>query len=447
MTYPDTQSKSAHLYERAKNVLPWGSTRQAAFFKPYPIYAAFGNGSRVTDVDGVERIDYVCNYSALMHGHCHPRIVEALREQAGKLLSIALPTEAEVRLAEMICERMPGIERIRFCNSGTEGVMFTIKAARAYTNRPMIAKVEGAYHGSDDTAGISTYPMPDGWGDPDTPDSVAPPGTTQHCAEDVAIIPMNDAEAARRIINEHRDQLAAVLVDPMVKNLGYEQATPEFIGAIREETSRHGILLIFDEVYSFRLGYNGAQGVLGVNPDLTAMGKIIGGGLPVGAVGGSAAIMDELFDQRNKPRLEHSGTFNANPMTMAAGAAAMELLTPDEFDRVAALGDRARSGLAEAIDISGAEATVRGTTSVIALFHTTAEQEMHTYRDIMTVLAQDPEMTERSYRFFVYMLNNGVLMTPYGFMLLSTAMNESDIDIMLEAALSGLRALQGTASA
>jgi len=447
MTYPDTQSKSAHLYERAKNVLPWGSTRQAAFFKPYPIYAAFGNGSRVTDVDGVERIDYVCNYSALMHGHCHPRIVEALREQAGKLLSIALPTEAEVRLAEMICERMPGIERIRFCNSGTEGVMFTIKAARAYTNRPMIAKVEGAYHGSDDTAGISTYPMPDGWGDPDTPDSVAPPGTTQHCAEDVAIIPMNDAEAARRIINEHRDRLAAVLVDPMVKNLGYEQATPEFIGAIREETSRHGILLIFDEVYSFRLGYNGAQGVLGVNPDLTAMGKIIGGGLPVGAVGGSAAIMDELFDQRNKPRLEHSGTFNANPMTMAAGAAAMELLTPDEFDRVAALGDRARSGLAEAIDISGAEATVRGTTSVIALFHTTAEQEMHTYRDIMTVLAQDPEMTERSYRFFVHMLNNGVLMTPYGFMLLSTAMNESDIDIMLEAALSGLRALQGTASA
>jgi glutamate-1-semialdehyde 2,1-aminomutase len=447
MTYPDMQSKSAHLYERAKNVLPWGSTRQAAFFKPYPIYAAFGNGSRVTDVDGVERIDYVCNYSALMHGHCHPRIVEALREQAGKLLSIALPTEAEVRLAEMICERMPGIDRIRFCNSGTEGVMFTIKAARAYTNRPMIAKVEGAYHGSDDTASISTYPMPDSWGDPDAPDSVAPPGTTQHCAEDVRVIPMNDAEAARRIINEHRDQLAAVLVDPMVKNLGYEQATPEFIGAIREETSKHGILLIFDEVYSFRLGYNGAQGVLGVNPDLTAMGKIIGGGLPVGAVGGSAAIMDELFDQSTKPRLEHSGTFNANPMTMAAGAAAMELLTPDEFDRVAALGDRARSGLAEAIDISGAKAIVRGTTSVIALFHTTAEQEMHTYRDIMTVLAQDPAMMERSYRFFVHMLNNGVLMTPYGFMLLSTAMNESDIDIMLEAALSGLRALQGTAAA
>jgi glutamate-1-semialdehyde 2,1-aminomutase len=418
MTYPDMQSKSAHLYERAKNVLPWGSTRQAAFFKPYPIYANFGKGSRVTDVDGVERIDYVCNYSALMHGHCHPRIVEALREQAGKLLSIALPTEAEVRLAEMICERMPGIDRIRFCNSGTEGVMFTIKAARAYTNRPMIAKVEGAYHGSDDT-----------------------------CAEDVRVIPMNDAEAARRIINEHRDQLAAVLVDPMVKNLGYEQATPEFIGAIREETSKHGILLIFDEVYSFRLGYNGAQGVLGVNPDLTAMGKIIGGGLPVGAVGGSAAIMDELFDQSTKPRLEHSGTFNANPMTMAAGAAAMELLTPDEFDRVAALGDRARSGLAEAIDISGAKAIVRGTTSVIALFHTTAEQEMHTYRDIMTVLAQDPAMMERSYRFFVHMLNNGVLMTPYGFMLLSTAMNESDIDIMLEAALSGLRALQGTAAA
>ncbi len=441
MTYPDQNSKSAGLYERAKRVLPWGSTRQAAFFKPYPIYAAEGQGCRVTDVDGVERIDYVCNYSALMHGHCHPKIVEAIREQAGKLISIALPTESEVRLAELICERMPGIDRIRFCNSGTEGVMFTIKAARAYTNRPMIAKVEGAYHGSDDTANISTYPMPNSWGDPDAPASVAAPGTTQHCAEDVSVIPMNDAEAARRIISEHRDQLAAVLIDPMVKNLGYERATPEFIGAIREETSKHGILLIFDEVYSFRLGFNGAQGALGVNPDLTAMGKIIGGGLPIGAVGGRADIMDELFDQRGRPRLEHSGTFNANPVTMAAGAAAMELLTREEFNRVAALGDRARKGLQEAIEVSGARATVRGTTSVIALFQTSADHEMHTYRDIMTALAQDPEMMERSYRFFVHMLNNGVLMTPYGFMLLSTAMQEADIDFMLDKAVDALRAL------
>lgn len=441
MTYPDMQSKSAALYERARRVLPWGSTRQAAFFKPYPIYAAFGKGSRVTDVDGVQRIDYVCNYSALMHGHCHPKIVEALREQAGKLLSIALPTEAEVRLAELICERMPGIERIRFCNSGTEGVMFTIKAARAYTNRPMIAKVEGAYHGSDDTASISTYPMPDSWGDPDAPVSVAPAGTTQHCAQDVTVIPMNDAAAAKRIINQHKDQLAAVLIDPMVKNLGYEQATTEFVKTIRAETEKHGILLIFDEVYSFRLGYNGAQGALGINPDLTAMGKIIGGGLPIGAVGGSAAIMDELFDQRTKPRLEHSGTFNANPMTMAAGAAAMELLTQEEFDRVAALGDRARKGLAEAAKIAGAKATVRGTTSVIAFFHAAADREMHTYRDIMQALVADPGMMERSYQFFVHMLNNGILMTPYGFMLLSTAMDEADIDRMLEAALAGLRAL------
>jgi glutamate-1-semialdehyde 2,1-aminomutase len=250
---------------------------------------------------------------------------------------------------------------------------------------------------------------------------------------------MNDAAAAKRIIDDHKDQLAAVLIDPMVKNLGYEQATPEFITTIRDKTREHGILMIFDEVYSFRLGYNGAQGALGINPDLTAMGKIIGGGLPVGAVGGTADIMDELFDQRTKPRLEHSGTFNANPMTMAAGAAAMELLTQEEFDRVAALGDRARAGLAEAVRISGAAATVRGTTSVIALFHAQADQEMHTYRDIMQALAADPEMMDRSYRFFVHMLNTGVLMTPYGFMVLSTAMNEVDIDRMLEAALAALR--------
>ena len=442
MTYPDNNSRSSQLYQRAKQVLPWGSSRQAAFFKPYPVYAASGQGCRTTDVDGNERIDFVCNYSALIHGHCHPKIVEAIKRQAGKLISIALPTENEVHLAEMICERMPGIERIRFCNSGTEGVMFTIKAARAYTNRPMIAKIEGAYHGSDDTAGISTFPAPYAWGDPDAPASVPLPGTTQHCAEDVAVIPMNDVEAARRIINEHRDQLAAVLIDPMVKNLGYEQATPAFVKAIREETLKHGILLIFDEVYSFRLGYNGAQGVLGVNPDLTAMGKIIGGGLPVGAVGGSAAIMDTLFDQSSKPRLEHSGTFNANPMTMAAGAAALELLTRDQFDRLSALGDRARDGLREAIKISGANATVRGTTSVIALFHTQSEQELHTYRDMVSAMTQDPQMMEKSYKFFVHMLNNGVLMTHHGFMLLSTPMTENDIDHMLEMALAGLRLVQ-----
>jgi glutamate-1-semialdehyde 2,1-aminomutase len=172
------------------------------------------------------------------------------------------------------------------------------------------------------------------------------------------------------------------------------------------------------------------------------MGKIIGGGLPVGAVGGSAAIMDTMFDQSSKPRLEHSGTFNANPMTMAAGAAALELLTRDQFDRLSALGDRARDGLREAIKISGANATVRGTTSVIALFHTHSEQELHTYRDMVSAMTQDPQMMEKSYKFFVHMLNNGVLMTHHGFMLLSTPMTENDIDHMLEMALAGLRLVQ-----
>jgi len=442
MSYPDYNSESSRLYDRARKVLPSGSTRQAAFFKPYPVYAASGQGCRVTDVDGVERIDFVCNYSALIHGHCHPKIVEAIRKQAGELISIASPTRQEIRLAEMICERMPGIDRIRFCNSGTEGVMFTIKAARAYTGRPLIAKIEGAYHGSDDTAGISTFPTPDAWGDPAAPSSVPPAGTTARCAQDVVVMPMNDVEAARRLIAEHRDQLAAVLIDPMVKNLGYERATPEFVSVLREETRKHGILLIFDEVYSFRLGYHGAQGTLGVNPDLTAMGKIIGGGLPVGAVGGTAEIMDELFDQTTKPRLDHSGTFNANPMTMAAGAAALELWTPEEFERVSALGERARNGLREAIAISGAHAIVRGSTSCIALFHTGPEREMHTYRDAAGAMIADPGMAERAYRFFVYMLNHGVLMTHYGFLLLSTPMTENEIDHLTETALAGLRALQ-----
>jgi glutamate-1-semialdehyde 2,1-aminomutase len=436
--YPDNDSASARLYDRALRVLPGGNSRHTVFFPPYPLYAVRAEGARVWDADGVERLDLINNYSALIHGHNHPQVVEAIVAQAQRLLSVAMPTEQEVELAEIVCDRLPGVDQVRFANSGTEGVMFALKAARAFTGRAKIAKIEGAYHGSDDAVTISVNPDPAAWGDPAAPASVAPPGTSPSIANDVIVLPMNDVEAGRAILRAHAEDLAGVILDPLVKNLGYEAASPAFVAMLREETQRAGALLIFDEVYSFRLGFHGAQGALGVSPDLTALGKVIGGGLPVGAVGGRRDIMSALFDPRaGRPRLTHGGTFNANPMTMAAGAAAMRLFDQAAFDRLSALGDRLRAGLTEAARVSGAPVTVKGAASMTSLFHT--EATIGTYRDLQAAMRADPAARARGERFFRYLLDHGVMIGASGFFVLSTALSEADIDRVCQIALDGLR--------
>ncbi len=438
--YPDNYSNSARLHDRAVRVMPGGNSRHTVFFPPYPIYAARAQGARVWDADGVERLDLINNYSALIHGHNHPAIVAAIMEQAQRLLSVAMPTEREVDLAEIVCDRLPAVDQLRFTNSGTEGVMFAIKAARAFTGRAKIAKVEGAYHGSDDTASVSNYPDPLVWGDDDTPASVPGPGGTPGIAGDVVVLPMNDVENGRRILRAHAADLAGAIIDPLPSHLGYQAATPQFVAMLREETARAGAMLIFDEVYSFRLGFNGAQGALGVNPDLTAMGKVIGGGLPIGAVAGRADIMEAVFDPRaGRPRMTHGGTFNANPMTMAAGAAAMMLLDRPAFDRLSALGDRLRAGLKEAVKISGAPATVRGATSMTSLFH--LEADLPTHRHVVEAMKAHPEARTRAEAFFRHLLNHGLLIGAPGLFVLSTALTEADIDRACEVSLAALRSL------
>ncbi len=443
--YPDNVSKSARLYERALAVLPGGNSRHTVFFPPYPLYAVRAEGARVWDADGVPRLDLINNYSALIHGHNHPKVVEAIIAQAQRLLSVAMPTEEEVILAELVCDRLPGVEQVRFTNSGTEGVMFTFKVARAHTGRAKIAKIEGAYHGSDDTASVSVGPDPALWGEACAPASVAPAGASPSVAGDVIVLPMNEVETGRAILRRHADDLAGVIIDPLVKNLGYEPASGEFLAMLREETTRAGALLIFDEVYSFRLGFNGAQGAVGVTPDLTALGKIIGGGLPVGAVGGRADIMTPLFDPRHgRPRLAHGGTFNANPMTAAAGAVAMRLYDRAAFDRLSELGERLRRGLREAIKLAGVPATVKGAASMTSLFH--IEEETRTYRDVAAAMKAHPEARARAEQFFHYLLDNGVMIGASGFFVLSTALTESDIDQVSDVALKGLRVLDKVAA-
>ena len=443
--HPRNESASAHLYDRALKVLPGGNSRHTVFFPPHPLYAVRAEGARVWDADGVERLDLINNYSALIHGHNHPNIVGAVKRQAERLMSIAMPTEEEVVLAEIVCDRLPGVDQVRFTNSGTEGVMYAIKAARAFTGRAKIAKIEGAYHGSDDTVTVSVNPDPAKWGDPAAPASVGPAGASPGAVGDVVVLPMNQVEEGRAILRAHADDLAGVILDPLVKNLGYEPATPAFVAMLREETERARALLIFDEVYSFRLGFNGAQGALGVKPDLTALGKVIGGGLPIGAVGGRADIMTPLFDPRpGRPKLSHGGTFNANPMTMAAGTAAMRLFDRAAFDRLSALGERLRAGLSEAVKVAGVPATVKGSASMTSLFHIDAPTE--TYRDVQAAMRANPAARVRAEQFFNYLLDNGVMIGASGFFVLSTALSEADIDRVCEIALGGLRALDRAAA-
>jgi len=442
--YPDEQSKSAALYQRALSVMPGGNSRHTVYFAPYPIYVERAEGCRIWDVDGVERIDCINNYSALIHGHCHPKIVEALREQAGKSLCVALPTEAEIRLAELVTERVPGVEQIRFANSGTEGVMFAMMAARAYTGRNKIAKIEGAYHGSYDTAEVSLYPTPDAWGPDDAPRGVAPAGVHEGARANTIVLPANNVEVSRQILRQHGDDLAGVIIDPLTKNLGFLPASPEFVQMLREETRALGAMLIYDEVYSFRMGYNGAQGELGVIPDITAMGKVIGGGMPIGAVGASREIMEHLFDPRGGAKMSHGGTFNANPMTMVAGAAALELYDRAAHDRLAGLGERLRSGLREVLRLTGCPGTVTGAASMVGLFHT--DQPITDYRSMISVMMGNPAVAQRADAFFRSMLNNGVYMAHHGFMVLSTAMTEADIDFILDKAELSLRALSAEAA-
>ena len=437
--YPDLNSRSAKLYERGRLAMPGGNSRVGVMFEPYPLYAASGSGCRVIDVDGTERIDFVNNWSSLIHGHGNPAVLAALAEQSQKLLAVGMPTEVEIELAELLCDRVPGIEQIRFSNSGSEGVLMALRAARAFTGRAKIAKVEGAYHGNADSIEVSVAPSPKSFGSPTAPASVAATeGLTESVLRDTIVLPFNDVDATRELIVSHSADLAAVVIDPVVSRMGFVEATPEYLRMIREVTLELGIVLIFDEVFSFRTGYRGVQGRYGITPDLTALGKVIGGGLPVGATGGPAEIMS-VFDQTIKPlRVEHGGTYNANPMTMAAGLASMIQMTPDAYARLDALGERARSGLRDAIADAGLPGKVYGCASMVSLIF--SNEPFSNYREL-PLRRREAEMVYMLHR---YLLNHGVQIIPHGMLILSTAMTEADIDFMVDRARDGMREIATT---
>tara|TARA_Y100001933_G_scaffold101091_1_gene101642 strand:- start:388 stop:1443 length:1056 start_codon:yes stop_codon:yes gene_type:complete len=348
-----------------------------------------------------------------------------------------MATEAEVVFAEHMCARNDHFEKIRFVNSGTEALMVSLKTARAFTGRPKVAKAEGAYHGGYDYAEVSQAPKPDTWGSAEQPNSVPLAfGTPRSAVEDVVVIPFNDAERALAILDRHADELACVLLDLMPHRVGLNPADRAFVDAMRAWTTRNDALLVLDEVITFRSQYGGLQNIYDLTPDITAMGKMIGGGFPVGAVAGRAEVMDVMNPLSDKFVYPHSGTFSANPISTVAGLASMTRFDQPAIDRLNALGDRAREGIARAIERTGARACVTGCGSLFRVHMKPSPP--HNFREAFTT----PEENARLKVLLDHMFDAGFVMINTCTGVLSTPMSETEIDAMVDALGAGLEKIR-----
>ncbi len=430
----EEKSESQSLYREAIKVLPGGTSRNMICRKPHPDYVSHGEGCRVTDVDGKTRIDFSNNTASLVHGHAHPRIVAAVTEQLQRGTAFNLATEAELRFAQHLCSRNEGFEKVRFMSSGTEAVMAMIKAARAVTGRSKIAKSEGAYHGTYDYAEVSQKSKPANWGSEACPASVgAAQGTPQRALDDVIVTPFNDVDRTIELLDQHKDELACVLIDPLPHRIGLIPTSHEFMKAIRQWTTENGALLALDEVFTFRMGYGGAQEWYpNVCPDLTALGKIIGGGFPVGALAGKDDFMSCFDPTRSELPLPFSGTFSGNPITMTAGRVAMELFDRSAIAEVNQLGDYARKEMSAAIDRSGAEACVTGAGSMFRV-HLKAQPPVE-YRSAY----QDSDELRKIAFLVKHLYDNGFIMINTCTAALSTVTGKAEVDQMIECLETGM---------
>jgi len=428
-------TRSDELYERALKVLPGGVSRNTVLRTPQP-YADYGKGCRLVDLDDVSRIDFSNNMASLLHGHADPDIFEAVTQQLKRGTAFTMATEVEVAYAEHLCSRNDSFEQLRFVNSGTEAIMACLKASRAYTGKPKIAKVEGAYHGQYDYAEVSQTPTPENWGSIDEPNSVpVAHGTPESALNDVVIVPFNDVERALSRLNEHADEIACVLLDLMPHRVGLRPAEAEFVEALREWTEQHGALLVLDEVITFRCEYGGLQESYDITPDLTALGKAIGGGFPVGALTGRKEVMD-VMNPKNSPLLfPHSGTFSANPITLTAGLVAMEKFDQPAVARLNALTQRAINGIQDAISETGVKACVTGAGSMFRV-HMKEYAPLHFREAFLT-----PEEGNQLTLLLDHLFDEGFLMINTCSAALSTPMTETEIDDLVNAIKGGFQKL------
>ena len=410
--YRRRTAASGRRYEELRRYLPGGDSRSTLFYPPYPAVLARGDGCRVVDLDGNRLLDLTGNHSILVHGYGAPEVLEAIRRQLELGTCFPAPTEPQVRFARHLVERIGSLERVRFTNSGTEAVMMAIRAARRFTGRRKIAKLEGGYHGTSEFVMGSEHP-------------------------ELVVLPAQDADAAVATLEGRAAEIAALLVEPVQGSAGMLPLDRAYLHALREATGRLGIVLVFDEVVSLRIAYGGAEEHFGVRPDMCCLGKVIGGGLPLGAFGGREAIM-ALFDPSGgHPAIPHPGSYNANPMSLVAGLATMELLTAEAIGGLGRMGERVRAGVARAFAEAGVPATVTGLGSLFGI-HLTAGP----VRTIRDAARSDAALR---HRIFLGLYAEGVLIDPRGVGALSTAVGEPEIEELLQALRSVLARISATA--
>lgn len=424
----DTRSREA--FARAKQVIPGGVNSPVRAFKSVglnPVYMERGQGSRVFDIDGNSYIDYVASWGPLIMGHAHPEVVEAIKRTAEKGTSFGAPTELETLMAELVCERVPSVDVVRMVNSGTEATMSALRLARGFTKRSKIVKFEGSYHGHADSllikagSGVATLGLPDS------------PGVPESIASQTITAPYNDIESMKLVFEKYGEEIACVIVEPIAGNMGVVPPLPGFLQGLRELTEQYGSLLIFDEVMTgFRVHYSSAQGLYRIKPDITCFGKVIGGGLPVGAYGGRRDLMELMAPSGP---IYQAGTLSGNPLAMAAGYTTLKLLTPETYELLERQAVRLQRGFEANAKAAGIASTINRVGSMVCPFFT----ETH-------VINYDTAKTadlERFKMYFAAMLELGVSVAPSQFegMFVSAVHTDEDIDATIAANAAALSRL------
>ena len=429
--FVDRTVRSGHCDNRAKKRLPGGDTRSATYFAPYPAYMASGSGCYLNDVDGNAYLDLLNNYTSLIHGHAHPEIIAAAMTQGEKGTVFGAAGEIQIQLAEKLCHRLPAMDQIRFCNSGTEATLFAIRAARAHTGRDGIIKMDGGYHGCHDAVEVNIFSHAEG-----SSTKRIGPGVPNSILEDVLVVEFNNLDAVEGLLKSNNDRIAAILVEPLMGAAGAICPQAGYLKGLRTLADRYNVVLIFDEVMTFRLGVGGLQEAEGVQPDLTTLAKIIGGGFPIGAFGGRKEIMSR-FDPSHKVPVFHSGTFNGNNITMAAGIAAMELYDLQAVTRLNQLGDRLRDGISAVLREIGVVGCVSGWGSLLQL-HWRDRKPANAMESIegLTMAGEFPRLVH------LEMMNRGVYAARRGLFCLSTPMARADIDKAVAAFRETLKMLK-----
>ena len=415
---------SKALFQQAAAFLPGGDTRTATFFRPFPHFIERGQGCYIWDVDGNKMVDFQNNYTSLLHGHAFMPVIKAVNEQMGMGTAYSAPNKAQIQLAKILCERIPSIDLLRFTTTGTEATMHAVRCARAYTSKTKILKLEGGYHGTSDIFETSVDPELKKAGPIDAPRPIPDSlGVPKEVLNQVLVVPFNNIPVLKNVLEKWHKEIAAFIIEPIMGSAGMIEPLPGYLKAIRELTTHYNIVLIFDEIVTFRLTTGGAQQYYGVTPDLTTLGKPIGGGLPVGAFGGKAEIM-KLYDPRDRI-MYHSGAYNGNAVSMRAGIAALQFYGEREIFRINDLGRIFARRCTEIFSEMGLNAHISGVGSLWNIVF--SGKEITEYRGV----AQSHE--ELNLLLNISLINKGVFNAPRGMFCMSTAMTENEVNFAANA--------------